>query len=419
MIWVELITIGGEILSGRTQDTNFTFLARGLVAHGLACQWHTTVPDEREALTEALVHALTRADVVITTGGLGATPDDITRKVVAAVLKRQLILREDVVRALEARFARLNRPTPPNLQAQALVPLGADLIENTLGSAPGLRLRAEDGRFLYCLPGVPFEMERMAAQFVLPEIASLAPSARRHTRMLRTIGIGETVLAQMLDPVIPREVSVAYLPRLGAVDLHFAAEAESRSAEAVLDRMIQAAKEKIGTAVYAEGTEDIEELVGRECALRGWKIAVAESLTGGSLASQIVRVPGASRYFAGGIVAYANEAKTALLGVPENWIREHGAVSEAVAHSMAHGVRGRFGADVGISTTGVAGPDGGSAEKPVGLVYIGVDWPGGHSVIRRVFPSGREQVIGRTVLAALDLTRRAILGLAIDPGRER
>lgn len=300
MIWVEIITIGGEILSGRTQDTNFAFLARGLVAHGLACQWHTTVPDDRDALSEALVGALTRADVVITTGGLGATPDDITRKVIATVLKRQLILREDVVRALETRFARLNRPAPPNLQAQALVPLGADLIENTLGSAPGLRLRTEEGRFLYCLPGVPFEMERMAAQFVLPEIASFAPAARRHTRILRTIGIGETVLAQMLDPLIPREISVAYLPRLGAVDLNFSAEAEARSAEAVLDRVVQAAREKIGTSVYAEGTEEIEELVGRECALRGWTLSIAESLTGGALAAQVVRVPGASRYFAGG-----------------------------------------------------------------------------------------------------------------------
>jgi nicotinamide-nucleotide amidase len=417
MIWVEVITIGGEILSGRTRDTNFAFLARGLVGHGLACQWHTTVPDDRDALTEALVGALTRADVVITTGGLGATPDDITRKVIAAVLKRQLILREDVVRALEARFARLNRPAPPNLQAQALVPLGADLIENTLGSAPGLRLRTEEGRFLYCLPGVPFEMERMAAQFVLPEIASFAPAARRHTRVVRTIGIGETVLAQMLDPLIPREITVAYLPRLGAVDLYFAAEAEARSAEAVLDRVVKAAREKIGTLVYAEGTEEIEELVGRECALRGWKLAIAESLTGGALAAQIVNVPGASRYFAGGIIAYANEAKTTLLGVPENWLREHGAVSEAVARSMAHGVRSRFGADVGISTTGIAGPDGGSVEKPVGLVYMGVDWPGGHAVIRRIFPSGREQVIGRAVLAALDLARRAILGMPIDPGR--
>lgn len=419
MIWVELITIGGEILSGRTQDTNFSFLARGLAAHGLACQWHTTVPDDRDALSEALVGALTRADVVITTGGLGATPDDITRKVVASVLKRQLVLREDVTRALETRFAKLNRPTPPNLQAQALVPLGADLIENTLGSAPGLRLRTEDNRLIYCLPGVPFEMERMAAQFVLPEIASLAPAARRHTRILRTIGIGETVLAQMLDPMIPREVSVAYLPRLGAVDLYFAAEAEARSAESVLDRVVMGAREKIGPAVYAEGNEEIEELVGRECALRGWKIAIAESLTGGAIASQIVSVPGASRYFAGGIIAYANDAKQTLLGVPENWLREHGAVSDVVARSMAHGVRSRFAADVGISSTGIAGPDGGSAEKPVGLVYIGVDWPGGHSVIRRVFPAGREQVIGRTVLAALDLARRAILGLPIDSGRER
>jgi nicotinamide-nucleotide amidase len=414
MIWIEIVTIGGEILSGRTADTNFSFLARGLLAHGLACRWHTSVPDEREPLAEALENALSRADVVITTGGLGATPDDITRKLLATVLKRQLILREDLLAAIQERYERLGRKAPANLQAQALVPFGADLIENQIGLAPGLRMRTPDNRVLYALPGVPPEMERMAERFVLPEIASLAPSVRRHERVVRTIGIPETVLSEMLASLIPPEVRVAYLPHLGMVELRLTAEGELREVQPLLDRIVAILRSRLGAALYAEGEGTLEEAMGMALIGRGWRVAIAESLTGGSVGAKIVRVPGASRYFVGDVVAYDNEVKTDLLGVPEPWIRDHGAVSAPVAEAMAAGVREKLGAEVGVSTTGIAGPDGGSAEKPVGLVFIGLAWPQDRAAFRRQMPGDRMMVIERTSNIALDFVRRVAAGLPLE-----
>jgi nicotinamide-nucleotide amidase len=414
MIRIEIVTIGGEILSGRTSDTNFAFLARGLAAHGLACRWHTSVPDDRDALIESLEAALARADVVITTGGLGATPDDITRKSLATVLKRQLVLREDVLHAIEERFARMGRTVPANMQAQALIPLGAELIPNPVGVAPGLKIVAGDNHILFALPGVPYEMEAIAARSVLPMIASLDPETRLAERTLRTAGVSEMRLAEIVAPMVPREVGVAYLPHLGTVDLRFSLAGRPAEAQDALDRIVAPIRERIADAIYAEGTTDLQGALGNELVSRGWTMATAESLTGGRVGGRIVSVSGSSRYYLGGIVAYGNRAKVTLLGVPEAWIREHGAVSEPVARAMAHGARERLGAHVAISTTGVAGPTGGTEEKPVGLVWFGVETPTGSAAIRRQLPGDREQVIERTVLIACDLARRAICGFRIE-----
>jgi len=413
MIRIEIVTIGGEILSGRTRDTNFAFLARGLSQLGLVCRWHTSVPDDRDALIETFEVALGRADVVITTGGLGATPDDITRKALATVLKRQLVLREDVMTVIEERFARMGRTPPPNMQAQALVPLGAELIENPIGIAPGLKFETADRRFLYALPGVPYEMEAIAARFVLPQIAALEPEARVSERTLRTIGVPENKLAETVAPMVPPDISVAYLPHLGTVDLRFSIAGRPTEAKDLLDRVIEPIRARLADAVYAEGTTELEEVLGRELVARKLSIATAESLTGGRVGGRIVRAPGASQYFLGGLVAYSNRAKVVLLGVPEAWIRERGAVSESVARAMAHGARERFGSDVAIATSGVAGPTGGSAEKPVGLVWFGVEGPAGEAAVQRRLPGDREQVIERTMLIALDLARRSVCGLPI------
>ncbi|MBD3161623.1 MAG: nicotinamide-nucleotide amidohydrolase family protein, partial [Candidatus Eisenbacteria bacterium] len=269
---------------------------------------------------------------------------------------------------------------------------------------------------LYALPGVPHEMERMAERFVLPEIGGLLRGPRRRERTLRTFGISEARLAARIEPIVPAGVRVAYLPRLGAVDLEFSATGRADEADRRLAAAAAAALEEIGDAVYAEGETDLAEAVGVRLRERGWTLAVAESLTGGALGARIVSIPGASRTFLGDVVAYDDRAKHALLGVPEAWIREHGAVSGPVAEAMAHGARDRFGADVGISTTGVAGPDGGTEAKPVGLAYLGLAWPGGRIAVRRRGTGGREAVIGRIVNAALDLVRRAASGLDPDPG---
>jgi nicotinamide-nucleotide amidase len=410
MIGIEVVTIGGEILNGRTPDTNFLFLARGLASLGLPCRWHTTVPDDRETLSAALETALGRAHVIVTTGGLGPTSDDITRKILASVLKRQLILREDLLAALAERYRRLGRNPPATMQSQALIPFGADLIDNALGSAPGLRLRVDQDRVLYALPGVPHEMERMAERFVLPDIAGIAPSRRVRERILRTVGVSETRLAELVAPVTPREVGIAYLPHLGKVDLRFTAEGRVEEADALLEETVGRSRGALGSCVYAEGTEELEETVGRLLLGRGWLLAVSESLTGGAVGSRLVAVPGASRYFLGDVVAYDNAAKISILGVPAAWIRDHGAVSAPVAEAMAHGARERFGADVAVSTTGIAGPDGGTPEKPAGLVFVGIAWPGGRVAVRHQFAGERGQVIERSVTTALDLVRRAAAG---------
>ncbi len=418
MIWIEIVTIGSEILKGRTRDTNFAFLAQGLARMGLPCMWHTSIPDQRETLSEALERALARADVVIATGGLGPTPDDITRKVIATVLHRQLVLREDALEMIQARYARLRRNPPANVQAQALIPLGADLIENEIGTAPGIRLRTETGRTLYLLPGVPYEMEAMATRSVLPEIASFAPPIRRVERILRTAGVAEASLVERLAPILPGDVEVAYLPHLGTCDIGFAVDGEPAQAGAYLDGVAKLARERIGPAVYSEKeSESMEQVLGRELRIRGWTIATAESITGGALGARLVRVPGASGYFRGAIVAYANEAKTHLLGVPGEWLEQYGAVSEPVARAMAHGARSRFGVDVSIATTGIAGPTGETREKPVGLVFLAVETPNGGLAQERHFAGGRETVIRRTVLTALDLARRVVCGLPAEPGR--
>jgi nicotinamide-nucleotide amidase len=413
VIGIEILTIGTEIVGGTIPDTNFLFLARGLAARGLRCRWHTAVPDDRETLAAALQTALGRATVIVTSGGLGPTPDDITRKVVATVLKRQLVLREDVVQLLQDRFARTGRAAPPNIQAQALVPFGCDLIENELGSAPGLRLQTEEGRILYALPGVPHELERMAERIVLPEISSLIAGTRIAERNLRTVGVPESVLSERLAGLAPPGGAIAFLPHLGHVDVRLSVEGQTHANDAILDRLTAEATERIGDAVYGKGSEELEEVVGGALMERGWHIAVAESLTGGALGARIVRVPGASRYYLGDVVAYDNGAKTSILGVPEAWIRDHGAVSGPVAEAMAHGVRERFAADVGVSTTGIAGPDGGSEDKPVGLVYFGICWPGGRISVRRQLLGERSQVIARSVTTALDLVRRVAGGLTV------
>lgn len=414
MIGIEIVTIGREILTGRTTDTNFAFLARGLRARGLPCSWRTSVPDEREMMLQALEIALQRAEVVITTGGLGGTSDDITRKILATVLKRQLILREDLLATMRERFSRVGRPAPANLEAQALIPFGAELIPNEVGLAPGLRLRAGERRVLYALPGVPAEMEAMAERAVLPEIASMAPAALFVERSLRTCGIPETVLAEKIEPLLPPGVRVAYLPHAGTVELRVSAEGDPAEVEPYLDRLTAVAKERIGPAVYCEGEITLEEAVGRSLLARSWRLAVAESLTGGGVGARLVRVPGASRYFLGDVVAYDNAAKVRLLGVPESTLAEHGAVSARAAEAMAAGVRERLGAEIGVSTTGIAGPEGGSAGKPVGLVYFGLSWEGAQTSLRRMMPGSRELVIERSILTALDLVRRVASGVAIE-----
>lgn len=414
---IEIVTIGNEVLSGRTLDTNFAYLARLLEEASVQVAWHSTVGDTQERIAEGLSRALDRADAVVMTGGLGPTPDDVTRKAVAAVTSRPLMLDEGVLEAIRERGRRLGRKLPAAVDAMALIPRGAEVWPNPVGSAPGLLIVHRD-KPVILLPGVPQEMEALAREFVMP---FLRERTGRIVEVftLRTFGSYESQLHERIGarPDGWAGASLAYLPSYFGVDLRVTVA--GASAAAVRESRLRAYNELvacIGEVVYAEGGTGMEEVVGGLLADKGWRIAVAESCTGGLLAKRLTDVPGSSGWVERGFVTYSNEAKCDLLGVDPEMIAAQGAVSAAVAERMARGARERAGVEVGVGITGVAGPGGGTEAKPVGLVFIAASTPLGEFVRRLRFPGSRATVRERAVQTALDLLRRHLLELQLEPG---
>jgi nicotinamide-nucleotide amidase len=413
---IEIVTIGNEVLSGRTLDTNFAFLARALEAASVPVGWHTTVGDGLDRIAEGLSRALERADAVVMTGGLGPTPDDMTRKAVATVLGRPLQLDEHVLAHVRERArSRRTGKLLPAIESQALVPRGAQMWPNPLGTAPGL-LIVEKGKPVILLPGVPQEMEALATEHVVPYL-------RERTGLhvacftLRTAGAYESLLHEKIASV-PNGwpgASLAYLPSYFGVDLRVTVSGEDAAqVEAVAERAYEELRACVAPVIYAEGEHRIEEVVGEALAARGWRIAVAESCTGGLLAKRITDVGGSSAWFDAGFVTYANAVKVAELGVREADLAAHGAVSAPVAEQMAEGARRAAGAHVGVAITGVAGPAGGSEEKPVGTVFIAVVTPDVAAVRAFRFHGTRASIRERSAQMALDLARRAIQKLPLE-----
>jgi nicotinamide-nucleotide amidase len=416
---VEIITIGNEVLSGRTLDTNFAFLARALEEASVQVGWHSTVGDTAERISEALKRALVRADAVVVTGGLGPTPDDITRKAVAGVLGRPLQLDDAVLTRIRERGRKSGRKLLSSVETQALLPRGATAWPNPLGTAPGL-LMVEDQRPVILLPGVPQEMEALATEFVVPYLRERTGHAVE-SFTLRTAGVYESQLHERIGnaPQGWPGATLAYLPSYFGVDLRVTVTgSDGKAVRESTRRAYAELKKMVGSVVYAEGTRVIEEVVGEALVARGWRIATAESCTGGLLARRITDVPGSSRYFERGFVTYSNESKIELVGVKSDDIEAHGAVSAPVAEQLAEGARQRAQVEMGVGITGIAGPDGGSEEKPVGLVFIGLASPGGKSVRKFRFMGTRKTVRERAAQAALDLVRRELAGLPLDPGLE-
>ncbi len=413
---IEIITIGGEILSGRTVDTNFAFLARALEAESVVVGWHTTVGDVAERITEALSRALERADAVVLTGGLGPTPDDLTRKAVASALGRPLKLDERVLEGIRERIRRFGRRLPASVETQALIPVGAEVLPNALGTAPGL-LIVHEGKPVILLPGVPYEMEALATEHVVPYLRK--KSGRRvETFTLRTAGTFETLLQEKIGaaPQGWAGANLAYLPSYFGVDLRLAVSgSDAEQVRAVTGRAYDQLKALVAPVIYAEGTTTMEEVVGETLLELKHRLAIAESCTGGLVAKRITDVPGSSRYFERGFVTYSNAAKIELLGVEPGAIDAHGAVSAQVAGQMAAGARRRAGVEVGIGVTGIAGPEGGSKEKPVGTVFIAVSSPRGDGGRQYAFVGTRNTIRERAAQAALDLVRRHLRGLPLEP----
>ncbi len=420
---VEVVTIGNELLLGFTVDTNAAHLARELAEIGVEITRRSTVGDSASDIAAAVREALDRSDGVITTGGLGPTSDDMTKPSIAALFGRELIRDEAVVQSLHERWARMRRkgPIPESNYGQAMIPEGAVIIPNRHGSAPGIWLEDERGRWVAMLPGVPREMRAMVSEQLVPRLSSRLNGAEERaaagasrpviiSRTLRTTGIAESALADLLGDA-GRSIdgmSPAFLPAVEGVDIRLTSR-DLPKAEAIarLKRALVKLRKVIGRYVYAEESTDLASVVLDLCRAAGIRIAVAESCTGGLLGARITAIPGSSDVFLGGVLAYDNSVKIEMLGVERDQIAADGAVSEPVAVAMARGVRARLSADVGISITGIAGPDGGTEEKPVGTVWIALDGKASAVLGIRLF-GDRAEVRARSAQAALDLLRRQL-----------
>jgi nicotinamide-nucleotide amidase len=404
----EIITIGTELLHGLVRDTNSGRIVEQLASIGVEALYHTTVGDDTARMAEVFRAAAHRATTVVATGGLGPTSDDLTRKAIATVFRRRLILDETVLDRIRARFRERGIEMPVMNESQALVPKGAKIIENPRGSAPGLHFTIAETDF-FCLPGVPAEAEAMMEQYVLPYLRSRRARMEMARRVVRTFGLSESALAERLQDVEAEEsmVRIGYLPHSSGVDVTLAAASpDSAWVLDAIERCERRVRELAAEHVYGAGTETLSAALGALLVERKLTIATAESFTGGAIGAAITEIPGASQYFLGGLVAYSNRAKQELLGVKSATLERHGAVSAEVAEEMAAGVRKRLECDLALSSTGIAGPDGGTVEKPVGLVYLGLASREGTRSARYVLGGTRAEIIARSAAYALDAARR-------------
>ncbi len=402
-----VVAVGNELLLGETIETNGAWLSRELEGLGIRVLHRIVVGDTVDAIQRGVAEGLEQGDVVVVTGGLGPTPDDITREAVAALLDLPLDTDQEVLGALRRRFRRMGMKELPSTNLrQAQVPRGAEVLPNPVGSAPGLAIPA-GGKWVVLLPGIPREMRPLFHERLKPWLRQTFRGRLHpvHHRVLRTTGIPESSLAERVGEVSAAElgpVSLAFLPDLRGVELRLTVRGASHSeAESLLDRAEEALRPALLHHEFRATSGDLAEAVLRDLVAAGRTVASAESCTGGLVAQRITSVPGSSEAFRGGIVAYSNESKIRELGVSEAELERHGAVSRAVAESMASGVRRRFGCDVGIGVTGVAGPGGGTREKPVGTVWYAVDVEGRVEARRGVFPGERGAVRERAAQAVL------------------
>ena len=412
---VELITIGDELLLGFTIDTNSAFLARALAERGVAIVRRTTVGDTGDAIVAAVREALERTGAVITTGGLGPTTDDLSVESVARVFGREMRLDEEHLEWMRNRWkTRFGREMPESNRRQAMLPEGVRKLENKYGSAPGVFLEDDLGRWVAMLPGVPREMRGMTGDVLLPLLAERGAGAAGsdsviRSRTIRTTGIAESLVQDRLNGVeVPTGVSLAFLPGVDGVDLRITTQGSAASADRILDGLAGAIRGRVGEYVYAEGDGDMAAVLLETCRRKALRIAVAESCTGGLLGARLTAIPGSSDVFVGGVIAYANEVKLRELGVSQRDLDQFGAVSETVVRQMAGGVRARFGVEIGLGISGVAGPGGGTPDKPVGLVWVAAAV--GDRLESRSFQSAgdRGEVRYRGAQAAMELARRML-----------
>lgn len=403
----EIIAVGSELLTPDRLDTNSLFLTEELNAIGIEVLRKTVVGDNRDLLGEAFRDALNRVPLIIASGGLGPTEDDLTRETVAELLSRRLQRNDEILRYIEGRFRALGREMPAVNIRQAMVPEGAEILENPRGTAPGLWLE-DKGRAIVLLPGPPRELKPLFREQVLPRLHRRVSDVRMFHREIRVTGLGESHVEQRIVAIYKRfpEVNTTVLAAPGETQVHLRLWTnDPERAKKTLDEIVSGFEIALTDRIFSQDGSSLEEVIARELTMRNATISAAESCTGGLLAQRLTSIAGSSSYFLGSVVVYSNELKTAWAGVPADLIQAKGAVSSEVAIALAEGIRRRVGSTFGVGITGIAGPGGGSEEKPVGTVHIALSHAGGVKERGVRFPGDREAIRFQASQLALDMVR--------------
>jgi nicotinamide-nucleotide amidase len=408
---IEIIAVGTELLTPYYQDTNSLYITQHLNDLGIEINFKSIVGDNRDDLIVCINSAFARSEIIFFIGGLGPTEDDRTREVIASTLGKKLIFKEQLLNGIKQRFERRGFEMPSVNNKQAYIIEGSSVLENKHGTAPGLWLEAGEKLFIL-LPGPPHELKPMFQNYVWPRFLEFQKQyvARR---VLKTSGLTESKIESLLSDVYPLlpSLKLTILAYPGQIELHLLSQSleSQKKADGALHDLERDLKKRLGENIFSSLGEELEEVIGPLLRQSQRTLAIAESCTGGLLGHRITNVSGSSDYFLQGVLTYSNESKIQLLGIPSDIILQHGAVSHEVAEAMAIGIRERSASDIGLSITGIAGPKGGSPEKPVGLVFVGLSWEGGVKVVKNIFLGHREIIKSQSSQKALDMLRRHLL----------
>lgn len=408
---IEILTTGDELMSGLTRDGNFQWAGQTLTGLGFDVTYHTTVGDDRAVLKAAFATARDRADAVIVTGGLGPTPDDLTIEVAADFFGVELEFNQAALDMMTERFKRINRKVSETNMKQVYLPEGSNVLLNKWGTAPGFSSKADNTVFFF-LPGVPKEFRAMMEEYVIPDLLERNPDMKKSCmRLVKTFGLPESEVAQRLEGIEREGVRLGYRAHFSEIHLRVSTFGDTTSkAEELMDEFLGEISSRLGHHVFTTTGEMLEEVVGNMLKERNLTLSTAESCTGGLLSHRITNIPGSSQYFLEGVISYSNEAKNNILGVPTGLIETHGAVSAPVVEAMAKGVRNLSGSSIGVGISGIAGPTGGTAEKPVGTVFVGIDCSLSGTIWREFhFRGTREEIKLITVLNTLYMIRQILL----------
>ena len=409
---IEIITIGDEILIGQTVDTNSAWMGNELNLMGIRINRITSVSDNKGEIISSLDEALSRTEVVLMTGGLGPTSDDITKETLAGYFGGKLVMDNEVLENVNDRLRRRNLQMNENNRRQAMVPDNCKVLRNLTGTAPGM-LFEKNGKIVVSMPGVPHEMKHIMKEHVLPLLAVRLPGGVIVHKNIMTYGVAEAILAERLEAFeneLPGEIRLAYLPAYGVIKLRLtAAGSDEKKIRESIKEQVAKLYEIITDVIYGEDEVMLEEVVGKLLNDNNLTVSTAESCTGGKIASLITSVPGSSGWFRGAVVAYDNSIKTGVLGVSKETLRIYGAVSAETAGEMARGARRLMGTDYAVAVTGIAGPTGGTADKPVGTVWIAIDSERGLLTEKQIFADNRQINISRSSYGALNLLRKQIV----------